>query len=453
MKKMLLFALLFSFTLNGLAQFKKSNGSLKNFVSTVNLINQNYFQRNFSTNYQSLTNVDLTLPNASNTLVEQDVYSYDSFGRDLISEEINYNTNNGSVTSKEKTEYYYDAQEGWLDYELVYDFDTNTMQYNLASKSDVLLYDAGLRLPLEIVYATYNSGSWFNQEKSIYTYDTSGNVLTEVEKTWSSGWVNSSKEENTYNPGGQIMERILSYWNGSVWQNSTKYTYTYDAQLRLSVRTVYQMISGTYIFQSKNTYSYNPGGELLDIITQEWDGTQWLDIHKENWTYDASGNVLTETDYDYTSGAWAPDDKLDFTNYNNAYTRADLLLPTNFDSNENVEYFNHQINDVTSSGWDGSAWQVQMNIHLTYQPISVAGVDSISFADVQVYPNPTTDNLYINSDKALTISIFDLSGKQILTNNLKQGKNTINISQLQTGIYLATIYSNNNSATLKIVKR
>jgi len=451
MKNILLFILLISYTLSGFSQFHSK--SLKSFVKSTNIINQKYFQRSMNTNYQSLTMVEITLPNGSSTLVEQDIYSYDSFGRDLLSEEINYNTNNGSVTGKKKTEYIYDAQEGWLDYTYRYTYDTNTMQYNLASKYDVLSYNTSLRLPTEAIYAVYSSGSWFDQNKDIYTYDALGNILTEINQSWSSAWVNSGKEVNTYNPGGQIMETILSYWNNGAWEISGKETYIYDAQHRLSEKVFYQMQGGTYTNQTRNIFSYNPGGQLIQKIRQQWNSTQWEDEGKRVWTYDANNNVLDQIEYIINSGTWQEEEKLNLFNYNNAFARVDLLLPESLDAeDDDVDFFNHQVNDAANHQWVGGVWQPAINVHLTYQPISVAGIDDFTFVNIKAYPNPTTEMLFIETDKDLMLTIYDLSGKQITNKKLVIGKNTINLSDIQSGIYLSTIYSNNNSATFKIVK-
>jgi hypothetical protein len=72
---------------------------------------------------------------------------------------------------------------------------------------------------------------------------------------------------------------------------------------------------------------------------------------------------------------------------------------------------------------------------------------------VSLYPNPTTDYLYIQSDLEIKeIQISDLNGRMI--NNLDFAANKLNLSALQTGIYFAKISDVNGNITIeKIIKK
>lgn len=72
---------------------------------------------------------------------------------------------------------------------------------------------------------------------------------------------------------------------------------------------------------------------------------------------------------------------------------------------------------------------------------------------VSIYPNPTADYLYIQSDLEIKeIQISDVNGRII--NNLDLAANKMNLSTLQTGIYFAKIRDvNGNVTTEKIIKR
>ncbi len=72
---------------------------------------------------------------------------------------------------------------------------------------------------------------------------------------------------------------------------------------------------------------------------------------------------------------------------------------------------------------------------------------------IKAYPNPTSDSFQINK-YVETVSIFDLTGKQVKTFKGSFNKNhTFNISDLSPSIYLAKINSNlDEQTTLKIVK-
>lgn len=77
-------------------------------------------------------------------------------------------------------------------------------------------------------------------------------------------------------------------------------------------------------------------------------------------------------------------------------------------------------------------------------------------ASIVAYPNPTNGNWNI-SNKNLSnysISLYDITGKLIaVTENISERNYTIDTSNLKAGIYLAKIISDNNSQSIKLVKR
>jgi len=87
--------------------------------------------------------------------------------------------------------------------------------------------------------------------------------------------------------------------------------------------------------------------------------------------------------------------------------------------------------------------------------------DEILKNSTSIYPNPTTgDFFYVKNDKKIDISslsIYDLTGKRVYhTNNFSSltTRKKINLSGINSGVYLVTISdTNNNSITKKIIIR
>ena len=74
---------------------------------------------------------------------------------------------------------------------------------------------------------------------------------------------------------------------------------------------------------------------------------------------------------------------------------------------------------------------------------------------VSVYPNPATENLFVELDskiKTTQINISDLSGKSIINTKLSN-QNNIDISGLQLGMYMLTVSTENGSETVKFIKQ
>ena len=73
---------------------------------------------------------------------------------------------------------------------------------------------------------------------------------------------------------------------------------------------------------------------------------------------------------------------------------------------------------------------------------------------LNVYPNPFNDNVVLNltGTSSMNIQLFDIHGKLILENVYSEGENTINLSNLQNGVYFIKTMINNESRTVKITK-
>lgn len=84
--------------------------------------------------------------------------------------------------------------------------------------------------------------------------------------------------------------------------------------------------------------------------------------------------------------------------------------------------------------------------------ISTLSVKQNEISGLSIYPNPVTKGiLYITSDssEAKSIAIFDLLGKQVL--NTITANNTVNVSNLKTGVYILKITEDIKIATQKLI--
>lgn len=71
-----------------------------------------------------------------------------------------------------------------------------------------------------------------------------------------------------------------------------------------------------------------------------------------------------------------------------------------------------------------------------------------------IFPNPTADSFNIHSTMYMeTVSLYDITGKLVKTETINNTKTQINVSELDSGIYLAVIKSNEKLTTEKIIKK
>jgi len=86
---------------------------------------------------------------------------------------------------------------------------------------------------------------------------------------------------------------------------------------------------------------------------------------------------------------------------------------------------------------------------------SVLSVDQFSLQEntVTFYPNPVTENvLHVKSNVNLDVTVFNVLGQNVLTTKTTSTNNTINVSTLNTGVYIVKLKSKNGTITKKLIK-
>lgn len=106
--------------------------------------------------------------------------------------------------------------------------------------------------------------------------------------------------------------------------------------------------------------------------------------------------------------------------------------------------------EVTDAGIDENDIIIESLIDSV---LNVEEQNAIS-SDINISPNPVENELQINllnNQKILSIQIFDIQGREVLNN---QGNTTsINVNELKTGVYYASIITENGKATQKFIKK
>lgn len=86
--------------------------------------------------------------------------------------------------------------------------------------------------------------------------------------------------------------------------------------------------------------------------------------------------------------------------------------------------------------------------------ISSAGTIELSNSQVSFYPNPATNNLTVTTadNAGISVTISDLNGKVILSQQANANKITFDVTALKTGIYIIDIATNNGISRQKFTK-
>jgi len=86
------------------------------------------------------------------------------------------------------------------------------------------------------------------------------------------------------------------------------------------------------------------------------------------------------------------------------------------------------------------------------QNTDIASIEDTQISGFRMYPNPVTSGVvhitsFENSIKK--VQIFDILGKQVLFTTLK--KQELNVSRLNSGMYILKIYEKGKTVTRKLV--
>ncbi len=86
------------------------------------------------------------------------------------------------------------------------------------------------------------------------------------------------------------------------------------------------------------------------------------------------------------------------------------------------------------------------------------GLEEATIADkVTMYPNPVVEDLYFSVEDAdiriNTLTVTDITGKVIKTINIGRDQNSVNLSDLKSGVYMIELNSNKGVAVKKVIKQ
>lgn len=297
---------------------------------------------------------------------------------------------------------------------------------------------------------------WSQTAYIIYTYDENGNRLTrenynnmgDPEFSLGGTYRYSYNEDNkmtqwemylggtslvqscnyTYNDEGQIIlelgkEKIFS----DDLEDSWKTEYFYDTNGNLTEKKTYYYNSGTWVYNSANRYEFDQNNNCI-----QWDMLTGTNVSARNkYTYDTdiAQNELIYPDH--------PESYVDdFVQMKNMLQLSEQYRTDNSGNLQFVKKFGYHYQSVTSG------------LHAAMQP---------NHLEIVIYPNPTSNKVEIaTKDNSVIhqIELFDLSSKSVV--NISAGLGTtsksVDISALNSGIYLLKITTSNGVVIEKIAK-
>lgn len=175
-----------------------------------------------------------------------------------------------------------------------------------------------------------------------------------------------------------------------------------------------------------------PETVTITTLLTNWEDYESKLIQINNVTFaDASATFSSNTDYDINDGATI--------NFRTSFSEADYIGQTIPSGSNKIIVFVGEFNgtpQVTARNFS--------ELTLSTKNKQIEG-----FA---IYPNPTSLGYVKMSSKSnadMNIEVFDLLGKQIMKNTVKDSR--LDVSNLNTGIYVMKVSQNNATTTKKLV--
>lgn len=388
------------------------------------------------------------------------IYHYKN---DIVTDKIfgiyDINTSNWTDTLKYGYEYN-DSRELTLFtvYEKADNFDVW-----LESSKDENLYDTSGNLVRCIFSTKYVlGGSWFLISKDSMVYDTNGDIteyIGQVYDEFVNAWVNYDHEIYNYSDEGKTVDYSYLIWNESsnTWDNYYKDNSTYTDDKTMWFFSYYwNETSGTWLDLTKEKHEFDTNGNTIYFAEYEYSESQgrYLYYDKEEYEYDNNNNLTVFIDYNApTSFTWVESVK-EVYNYDSSISISDVYHPYQDNIIGGVEVFN-QLNFIEQQVWENSQWTASEKGVFVYDDVNTSTtiITNRKQHKVTVYPNPTTDGIYIEYNQVIPAyyNLFNIRGERVLSG--ETNRNYINLSQLPEGEYILKVCIDNDVITRSILKQ
>ncbi|MEM6319622.1 MAG: DUF4465 domain-containing protein [Bacteroidota bacterium] len=248
---------------------------------------------------------------------------------------------------------------------------------------------------------------------------------------WESGWAISTVRDSATSGFGNL-------YAAKTGAGFTSFGYAIGQQnavVRLKEGAARQIVNGLYL--TNTTYAHNSmrdgdqfakkfGGESGDdpdffqLDIKKYSNGQ---LGEETVTFYLADYRFDNSEEDYIVNDWQ---WVDLTSLGNV----DSLL------------FTLSSSDVGDFGINTPLFFAIDNLEVSEEISTSTFETSISPIEVTIFPNPTTDFIFVELDNEQAVyptQIFDLMGRQVLETRMWQNENRIDVSSLKTGTYLLQV--------------
>ncbi|MBD3638244.1 MAG: T9SS type A sorting domain-containing protein [Crocinitomicaceae bacterium] len=112
------------------------------------------------------------------------------------------------------------------------------------------------------------------------------------------------------------------------------------------------------------------------------------------------------------------------------------------------------LGEVIIETYNGSQVDLTQGFHQPEITVDDSGIKPTSNLVISVYPNPTTNHVFVNVEnfQGIRYQLFGMDGKLISEASLQANSTLIDLSSLERGIYVISISSEVNQANFESYK-
>ncbi|AWG20509.1 hypothetical protein FFWV33_02670 [Flavobacterium faecale] len=257
-----------------------------------------------------------------------------------------------------------------------------------------------------------------------------------------------------------VLNNKLSFWDGNANQNVNGITTVVDgnwhhvAVVRTSGTSIKVYVDGVldgqvnvagtavlnsnskiYIGSSKTDNRYF-NGSIDDV--RIWNSARTAEQINASKNCELQGNEASLVSY------------YKFNQGNDAANNSGITTLTDATSNANNGTLTNLALTGATSNWLAGSPVVTGSTCTTLSTKSFSKSNSI-----KVYPNPTSDSVTIEASTTdnATVQVSDSTGRILVTKNLSNATNTVDLSQLQQGVYIFKVKTKDGESVTKVVKQ
>ncbi len=213
--------------------------------------------------------------------------------------------------------------------------------------------------------------------------------------------------------------------------------------------------SSVYLFYRSNGAEYHAYWPYNNIDTFDPIGYDTFLFFTEDETPEAPQNLYVDEEILgnrlYVPVRWDMPQINDFDHFN-VFVNSDEVSYTVYGPEVVIDVESNTDYSVYATTVDNSGNESENSETLTFH-VGLVNVNEISAFNVRVYPNPASSVIYVETELSgeATATITDLSGRLVNRFNISDVQSTsINIDNLNSGMYFLTIQQDNNIIVRKI---